>query len=1589
MQHARYAKSHHGDDLSQYLRHDAKLPAPNRMGERKGTISSGNMNNVGTTLVVGRRTVPPEKGLDRIVDRSIRGKGEARERGFSKESSESVPGVSRAVVDIPLVLWFHEYGAYSEDMVVDSSATGLRAGDVYEMVAAKKQGKLFVFRVFERNFVLKNAKQKSISLVSSLQKVLGLPQRTAVVVRRVEHVETVELDTVEVYLKDVNFSRDLQWNLSSLLVGTCCHVDQRLSYLGSRVGLVRFLFKDGRKVVSGYIGERTNVTFRSESGKMVFLIQLAREMWHFEESGEIMFHKLVNNLFPMIFKKWRSQASHHAITIVLFTSVDLTDSPWISLGHGERPRKCQDYYRVVVDQVSVFIWDKIMANLRLEFANFKRDILLHREDGKSSIRGEPCPAVKGNLLEAINLALAQASDKDKDTDLRHSVNHLVVITPGTGLFDVDYNLMLETSKKMFNLDCALDIVCLSQPPLHTVPLFRYKDSRGDICHVVPKWCDVSFFAAAKNSMTQWVSRCKIYELQMMGLMENELKDIQLSRIDFKDHVPIVESMDTYDDELFRPVSRRNETKKIDFNDATLSLLEPTSIQDEGSSANAASLSSNLTLNCNRLKMNTLGTLSPSIGAWVTNTSVHGLVTNTSMSNSALSSLYTLNKTGEDKNHNESVRKTEKQTGLRALKTMRLQSELKHTLAQPVKFPPPFRPPGKSAQPDKLSQQRKHIPQAGSQTKSSMALQNSGIRRKNASDPKINKETRASAMELETAEREQNNPYWMVIENPSRPQPRDTSCSRWLDVIPPQIHRKMFRWRSLKAPAALPIGTTLFPTNAEIDTDYIFQIYVVTPNLENRTKPKSTKDLMQEMIRLRLALGFQVCYGDKVKDVEARRKSGGYPEGIVKYCPSGDCMGVRIYLSLNEEIHRLFYDYNGSLNVQLFRKQVESLQTHAINLGSRNTNKPLIRTRYADDFSPSQIDPGKSNPYSLNWNQYDQLLAGYEDALQDSGENFHKMKFVIMPCEITLNAYNINNERLSDEEIRLEGLRKLVTLIQKGSYEGYKGAKSQVFPEINFYTGNLHDFLYEQAEYFDLLGQKPTNSLMIGLRFNKNIRLGQLAAELQAPGGIKLVDRTWHFKMHPHCFLGSDLVTWLVNSFEDLDEREEATEYGQLLMKQGLFSHVEERHGFLDGHYFYEFTKDYVDKAYIKKVEASKGWFRRKALDDRYTKPSKGSSKEGEKDPNEKDLQDKDSKETSSRGRDKKRDVLVKKEDPVREPVKESNREPVTEPIRESSKREDSFKKEASLKLDDVVCSTPLGTRNNSVDSNVPQTMHSLLLNESIELRKTISLHLTQEHSDSSSLSETQKHRKKKRFLISEHVRYNCDPLGKSFRPELIDIHYDSVHNPEHCYHIRLQWLNTSMKFIDETIIGWSRFCERYGLKLIETPWRELCTIPETSPFHSFVDLKLAVNPLTDDEFKDCEILRSNKFYFHLHFLKVADFFLDNRGTSFFAKDTFDICYSWGKSQFKYAQFIHKTGSYIVELRENGEFFLAPNNVHISRLSTMVNLVSETSDSSSLESQQVMLKFRESCKDEAFLRQLFRDSMKYLSEDYDAAYVDGM
>ena len=78
----------------------------------------------------------------------------------------------------------------------------------------------------------------------------------------------------------------------------------------------------------------------------------------------------------------------------------------------------------------------------------------------------------------------------------------------------------------------------------------------------------------------------------------------------------------------------------------------------------------------------------------------------------------------------------------------------------------------------------------------------------------------------------------------------------------------------------------------------------------------------------------------------------------------------------------------------------------------------------------------------------------------------------------------------------------------------------------------------------------------------------LALELQADKGVEIKDRWYHLKLYPKCFIGSELVDWLVKTKGIVTQ--EAISLGQNLFEYHLIEHVHREHDFKNEFLFYRF-----------------------------------------------------------------------------------------------------------------------------------------------------------------------------------------------------------------------------------------------------------------------------------------------------------------------------------------------------------------------------------------------------------------------------------
>jgi hypothetical protein len=1539
--------------------------------------------------------------------------------------------------------------------------------------------------------------------------------------------------------RDEYLARADMWRMAiAELSQRTVYKNQKLLFMGTIKATIKHIYINGHSVHSGYFSPRTKPIFRSESARFVLFIQMSKEMWDFdaEGAGEIMFNKVVGGFLPDLFKRWLNINARHLVTIILFTRMQYDGEALSDRSNNTTKRNdpisqsqaSRDYYRVVVSDMASIDWIKILYQLKKEFRTFLREVSIvpkpsspdvplvgTEADAPNSdevIAGRPSPASQGNILEAINLAAAQFSKDYIDRDLVRTGISVIVVTPGTGVFEVDYNMLKLTTDTLMGSGIGIDLVCLSPMPLHSVPLFKYRtplsistvksalserqnerrssvrtttevdektprqyDSMlGSTVHsfsnavlqsiagqsvntssrihedwrfAMPYWLDVSFWSGTSDDIVELTKprkadrivkrsrkkghifslRCRLYELQMMGVMENELGDISIPYLEEDPSYPIAQPnepaemrasvadktavkpstnapgsyssrgdrdynedqldetsadqkawMEAYDRGVFKsvleiskPIDQRArgdsqahgspELSRGSFLSTSFRSTEPSfgktarpppdtnfhelmrersneteshsprtrwhQLSDQGLQvglprADVIQRQRNFARNNpdpGRLNVHRRGTSGESqdqksiastprhspapsrnhspprdtgsqlagLQTITPRTTVPGAVnveTKPRPGNWFLRQISFGGKTAAkptvadatiDITHGKvkpamlTVEKNQKGAIAERLASTRLtttekpsepiairasRTEFSSDLPssdQPVRSVETVRGL-RSTQATGSSQPSSVVRDPGSTflLAGSRALGD-------AVPPKPTLSSSGGVRDIpRTLSPTSAIAPWAVLVNPCNPKknvlnPRN-QFRRWHHVFPRTLRAGTVKWRSLCSPAAVPLTHEWFPTAEQVATEYNESPYKITQNEDDEMMetPKSRESLIRELIAFRLSHGFQIIVGSPVAEFSGRQER---TLGSILAPDYMSADGDTVFMSVGNSIHQLVCVAGGEVEVKRYNRKPTTALESSAGIDTPFPYKAYIRTAFEQKYNPRDIilrPPRKE----YNWNFIDTFLAGYHDELSDV-LRFWRARFVLIPVEIP----TVKRRPLamltedSPEEIRLEGIRKLTQLWQKHRYippeERHFQAvtlKKQKDPNplaIAYHTRDPSAILAagpEAALFSETESEFQTALFSESEKYHtSNVDLKKIAEDLQGEKGIQMLDRRWHWKLHPTCFLGFDLVNWLLSNFKDVETRDEAVELGNELMNKGLFVHVQKRHQFRDGNFFFQMASEYR----APRADSRMGWF-------------------------------------------------------------------------------------GMRKSDKSVPSTPL--------PDGPRT--SPLTARSTKSRPSTG--------DSSSTSDSGREGEKtptrigspkRRVNLSRVMRYDVDSRKRSYRPEIISLHYDRLHNPDNCYHIRIDWMNVTAKFIEDAIVTWATSVEKYGLKLVEVPIAEVANIVDHHPFRSPYSVKLAMQPpqalpeaAWDSTHFSPQYSKTDKFAYHKALLRKLNFVLDMEAASAFPSDI-EVTYSWGNPDYKHTQFIHRTGTLVAQITDEGNFLLLANRLAHNRV----------------------------------------------------------
>jgi len=239
-------------------------------------------------------------------------------------SSSSTRHQRPQINDRPITLWTHDPPNFSRNEVVlnpEYSLPRLSESDLLQLSlpsgsrlphnnipfgpkdrrSSKRSSKAtFVFRATQAtadaDFIARQP-HLQISVSKNIANNYGFYNRAEAVLSRVSK-EDFTIDHVELYFRDQYVGRAEMWRVFQNLEDTCVYCGQKVTLAGSVRATIGRIFIKEKKVTSGYVSASTKAIFRSESAKYNLFIQLAREMWEFDEDGEIYYEKALQGFIP-------------------------------------------------------------------------------------------------------------------------------------------------------------------------------------------------------------------------------------------------------------------------------------------------------------------------------------------------------------------------------------------------------------------------------------------------------------------------------------------------------------------------------------------------------------------------------------------------------------------------------------------------------------------------------------------------------------------------------------------------------------------------------------------------------------------------------------------------------------------------------------------------------------------------------------------------------------------------------------------------------------------------------------------------------------------------------------------------------------------------------------------------------------------------------------------------------------------------------------------------------------------------------------------------------------------------------------------
>ncbi|KAI8806164.1 hypothetical protein BJ742DRAFT_855389 [Cladochytrium replicatum] len=1505
------------------------------------------------------------------------------------------------------VLWLHEnnHNRWDKNVVVSADYfPGMCVGDLLELVhpnvlqkdetvggnqdgvgsqtlpKPKKKVRKPKRLIVQVSYVEKERTQLQISLPQSLASALNveslasgieLQNRMEILVKAVE-ASSVTADYLELQFRDQYVGRSDMWRLKMSMMGTCVYLGKPAETLGISAK-VKGVYIDGNEALTAYVTDSTKFVYRSESAKYFLFIQVSKEMREFDEDGEVYFEKCVHGFLAELFARWRDLRSNHVVSIILFTrfSYRMNDmdmkmpSKHVLAEHSMNVNESgvvyRDFYRVVVDWETRADWTQIITPLKHAFFQFEREV---SEVNTGDLEGKNMAACEGNILEAINLALNPFDKHYIDRDLQRTGLSIVVVTPGAGYFEVNKKLLRLTTQRMIDNGIGLDLVCLSKPPLHAVPLFQfhlgegnptkqnsasvnedaapaktarspddqnpsastdrgkpnakwdplYTDSHyddfGSEFYNIPSWVECSFWNSKRDNREsalqrdfpekaqQFTPRCRMEQVQM-GAVE-PYRAIMMAYLEPTD-----------------PSARHHSNVSQEESNASLAQMSNNDGED-GEGATLKRTPKEMVTSTEVQTFSDFDKYDAAVFKRAEKVSEKGSETTNNIKPSITSQQVSPNNDLEQDSNAREIKIEPSEVLDYQTSESKMLEVSRGTASQSVAIPGAKVDDGIQ----NLSPSGDRNVQAAPSSSVPIRMRNSYQRTYlDASKPSftgpesfksgspINIGKGASPGKYSAPLPVRHSPFLSTI-NPfstaRTPTGRTSQQQRWqhafLHSVDPIRYEAKVNWKSLCSPACLPLTTDYSPTEEELnsDTKYTLKPFEFTPHdispylADSSSEKRKVELLFVEMVSQRLAQGFQMITTNadvaKVKvssttgagkHVAARNSLGGVLQHFDTSIPR--------YFSLGDHVHWIYYNPESP--------RVE-LRAFARKIAYDDSSIPYtcaIWPKHTDHYHQKTVMFSYPSLSQYNWNKLDNHISGYrEDMTEDL--RFWRARFLLIPLHTLPQNTSPANEHFSEEEQRIELFKQFIELVERARWIGpieqeeLERQKKEIRAEA---SQTIKPITFTAVQYVEDELRKAAKRRLAASAFASAVQQSPRPTEVQNQTPTIQVPTDATSGDASSSTDGSELASSFGTSPPAPYTLTQLASYNQIAELiyhpvHGLKIQSMRWHRKIYERVFVGCEcVDWLIKAFSDintRAEAinfgnellSNGFFTHANRNHRFL----------------------DGHYFYHISNKYSRNYL-----PPSEPswLSGIGKLATMSPSMESPDSKLDIPPNADLaKSEDKVGQAP-----------------------------------------SSRVLEYERQRKMQMLEpveLSQRITIDMDEKKRSNRREIAYVHYDTLYNPKHCYHLQLHWLVCTARLIEDILQLWSRNAEKCGMKLVEAPVEQAVPFADDNPFQTVVSVQLELQPPPREEIlkyvKDA--LHIPPMWLETEIVKSFGFILDLEADDQFRPGT--VTYSYEKPRYKYTQYVHRSGIAFIQIREPGMgFYWTVNRLLVTSSSASGNL----------------------------------------------------